>query len=423
MACSNRLFTIFVALIVSSLLLIGYTSNLHKASRWQDLSQNVGMGEWVERYRGKYSASISSSSQSQSSLSDSTKTPRIEFKPGTPKPAGSNYTKTLVVPRTSEESVEWMDAELPDDIQRAVYVVDDPKAPLHPPKNKGHEVMVYLTYIIDHYDDLPDIALFMHAHQAAWHNADIFDLDGAEMIRRLSAERVVREGYMNMRCQWSPGCPDWMHPGETTEDPFKTEEVLIAKAWAELFPLDHVPEVLATPCCAQFAVSRQRMQAIPKATYVYYRDWLLHTPLKDFVSGRVWEYMWQYVFTGESSLCPVEHICYCDGFGVCFGDEATYNSWWEIRNERDGLNGAWLDWEAAIKKWNGLLEEGRSEAEIEQTEDMQRPAPGKDQEYGARIDTLQKEMDRLLREAKERGRDPRLRAVEAGRRWSEGDGF
>ena len=423
MACSNRLFIVLLALVVSSILLMGYTSNLHTASKWQDLSQSVGMGEWVDRYRNKHSSPLASSHTSQETLSGATQTPQIEFKPGIPKPPGSNYSKVLVVPRMLEESVDWMDSELPEDIQRAVYVVDDPKAALHPPKNKGHEVMVYLTYIIDHYEDLPDIAMFMHSHQLAWHNADLFGLDGAEMIRRLSPARVMREGYMNMRCQWSPGCPDWMHPGETTEDPFKTEEVLIAKAWAEVFPLDRVPDVLATPCCAQFAVSRERIQSIPKATFVYYRDWLLHTPLKDFVSGRVWEYMWQYVFTGESSFCPIEHICYCDGFGVCFGNEQKYNLWWTLRNERDAINGAWLDWEQQTKTWNELLEEGYSEEAIESMEDIQKPEPNKDQVFSAQIDKLQKEMDKLLDEAKERGTDPRLRAEESGRPWQEGDGF
>ena len=420
MACQPRASYIIVAAVLFGIILFGgYNTKPHHIAKLQELSQNVGMGEWVDRYR----ASHSSSDSSQSTMPDSSKTPSIEFRHGFPKAPGANYTKTLVVPRTSEESVDWMDEHLPDDVQRAVYVVDDPKAPLHPPKNKGHEVMVYLTYIIDHYDELPDIAIFMHAHQVAWHNADLFNMDASEMIRRLSPERVTREGYMNMRCQWSPGCPDWMHPGETTEDPYKTEEVLIAKAWAELFPLDKVPDVLATPCCAQFAVSRQRMQAIPKATYVYYRDWLLHTPLKDFVSGRVWEYMWQYVFTGEAYFCPIEHVCYCDGFGICFGDEDKYNRWWDVRNERDGVNGEWLDWEEKGKKWKELLEDGHSEEEILKMDDMEKPKPGMDQVYGGKVKVLQTEMDKLLDEAKERGKDPRLRAEEAGREWREGDGF
>lgn len=380
--------------------LVAYNSKWHKPT-WRDLSQNFGMGDYwahnVER----------------------PSTPKINFRPGTPKPPGSNYTRTLVVPRTKSEEVEWMETLLRPDVAKAIYVADDPSAPLHPPKNKGHEVMIYLTYLIDHYDALPDIVIFMHAHQASWHNADVLNFDAAEMINRLSSEHVTRQGFMNLRCHWYPGCPDWMHPGETTENEFKTEEILIAKAWAELFPLDPVPDVLAQPCCSQFALSRERIQTIPRQTYVFYRDWLLHTPLKDFVSGRVWEYMWQYVFTGESYWCPVEHTCYCDGYGVCFGSPERYSYWFELRSQRDDWNGQWLDWEEKGKKIQQAMDEGRAQEAAE----MEQPEPGKDKECAEQIDRLQHEMDDLLKDAQQRGSDPQTRAQDSGRPWSEGDGF
>ncbi|RJE16641.1 hypothetical protein PHISCL_11022, partial [Aspergillus sclerotialis] len=82
-----------------------------------------------------------------------------------------------------------MDLEI-NEWQKAVYAVDDPSAPLHPPKNKGHEVMVYLSYIIDHYGNLPDIVAFMHSHQFAWHNDDLFDMNAATLLRRLNPARV-----------------------------------------------------------------------------------------------------------------------------------------------------------------------------------------------------------------------------------------
>ncbi|KAI9671040.1 MAG: hypothetical protein M1831_005125 [Alyxoria varia] len=350
--------------------------------------------------------------------SHSSSTPMIEFKPGQAKPAGEKYGKTLVVTRVKDEAVDWMNRALPD-IEKAIYVADDPTAPLHPPKNKGHEVMVYLTYIIDNYDNLPDVVIFMHAHQYSWHNADIFGNDAAEMIKRLNPARVWREGFMNMRCQWHPGCPDWMHPGATEEDEQKMEEVLIAKAWAELFPSDPVPELLATPCCSQFAISRERLHAVPQQTYVYYRDWMLHTPLKDFVSGRVWEYLWQKVFTGEASWCPKEHVCFCDGFGVCFENEDAYGEWYNMRNKRDDANGKWLEWEDKAHKIKKLLDEGKKK----EADEAEKPEPGKDQELKKIIDATQAKMDEKLDEAKKRGGDPEARAKVLGRPWKEGDGF
>lgn len=136
---------------------------------------------------------------------------------GTTKPVGSRYSKTVVIPKLESEDTNWIQEELGDllhpngALQTALYTVDNyTPGELHPPKNKGHEVMVYLTYMIDHYEDLPDVSIFMHSHRYAWHNNDLLDQDAAQMIRYLSAERVTREGYMNLRCHWDPGCPSWL---------------------------------------------------------------------------------------------------------------------------------------------------------------------------------------------------------------------
>src|ERR1700761_1852405 len=67
-----------------------------------------------------------------------------------------NITRSLVIPRLAEEDTEWVTQFLGGDplLTLAIYTVDDPNAELTVPENKGHEVMVYLTYIIDHYHNL-----------------------------------------------------------------------------------------------------------------------------------------------------------------------------------------------------------------------------------------------------------------------------
>lgn len=245
------------------------------------------------------------------------------FRSGTPKPPGSAYSQVMVVPRLKDDDISWIQEELPG-FDTAVYVANDPIAPLHPPRNKGHEVMVYLTYIIDHYDDLPDIIVFMHAHRWTHHNTELLGYDSAEMVRRLSSDYVTSEGYVNMRCQWSPGCPEWLHPNDSEEILAKQEQVVLSKCWRELFPQDPLPDSLGQACCAQFALSKERIQSIPLSRFVFHRDWILRTPLSDYVSGRIWEYLWQYLFTGRTIYCPSEYECHCRGFGVCFGGEAEY---------------------------------------------------------------------------------------------------
>jgi Protein of unknown function (DUF3431) len=137
--------------------------------------------------------------------------------PGVQVSSEQHHSKMLVVAAVHYNDTDWIRERLPN-IQTAIYVAEDPSARLQPPKNKGNEVMIYLTYIIDHYDELCDITVFMHSHQFSWHNNPVLNFNAYEMLTRLNHDRVSREGYMNLRCDWFPGCPDWIHPGHVQEE-------------------------------------------------------------------------------------------------------------------------------------------------------------------------------------------------------------
>lgn len=53
---------------------------------------------------------------------------------------------TLVVASVKDDNTTWLEAT-PPGWRKLVYVVDDPKAPLITPFNKGRESSVYLTYV------------------------------------------------------------------------------------------------------------------------------------------------------------------------------------------------------------------------------------------------------------------------------------
>lgn len=252
---------------------------------------------------------------------------------GNSRPRESIYSRVLVIPCLDKMETDWVKAELPD-AELVTYVANDTGAVLHPPMNKGHEVMVYLTYIIDNYADLPDIAVFMHAHRWAPHNTELLNHDAVEMIKRLNGQHVLRQGYVNMRCKWEPGCPEWLHPTNKQETLTRQEEMVISKCWAELFPLEALPPFLAQACCAQFALSKERILSISLSRFIYYRDWILTTPLSDYISGRVWEYLWHFLFTGSSSYCPTEHRCYCETYGICFAGEGPFEDFKKLRHRR-----------------------------------------------------------------------------------------
>ena len=255
---------------------------------------------------------------------------------GNSKPDGSTYSRVLVIPCLNEMETDWVKTEL-SDVKLAAYVANNTDATLHPPRNKGHEVIIYLSYIIDHYADLPDIAVFMHAHRWAPHNNELLDHDAVQMIKRLSSQHVVKQGYVNMRCKWDPGCPEWLHPANKQETLTRQEEMMVSKSWAELFPLDALPSFLAQTCCAQFALSKERIHSIPLSRFIYHRDWILTTPLSDYISGRIWEYSWQFLFTGNTSYCPIEHHCYCETYSICFDGEGPYEDFKRLRFQKEDL--------------------------------------------------------------------------------------
>ena len=339
-----------------------------------------------------------------------------EFRSGTPNQPGLRYTQIVVVPRLTSDDVTWIEDELPG-IDTIFYVANDPTATPHPPRNKGHEVMVYLTYIIDHYTELPDTVIFMHAHRWTHHNVELLGHDSAQMIRRLSNDYVAREGYVNMRCRWYPGCPGWLNPNDTRETIAKQEQVVLFEILQELFPSESKPEALGQTCCAQFALSRNRILSIPLSRFIFYRDWILRTPLSDYVSGRIWEYLWQYIFTGQGIYCPSEHICLCQGFGVCFRSDAEYREFEELRDKKKAIEG----------KLKGLQEK-QAVTKKEKDEAYGSVGPAfldsrRSANLTSQIEVFEKDIAARRQAAIERGAIPENRAGWSDEQWAQRNDF
>ncbi|KAH8813183.1 hypothetical protein F5884DRAFT_327519 [Xylogone sp. PMI_703] len=242
-----------------------------------------------------------------------------------PYPSSDGYTKAFVVASVRKDDTSWIKEHVPGwKVFR--YIVDNASTQLTVPKNKGREAMVYLTYMIDFYDKLPDITVFMHSERYQWHNDDPL-YDGVPMLKSLQIPYLISEGYASLRCVWTLGCPAELHPKandqikdtEPIEDPksAKTTEKVYSEAFAELFPGEELPSVVGVPCCAQFAVSRDRIRARPVQDYERYRQWLLNTTREDQVSGRVLEYSWHMIFGKPNVHCPNAQDCYCKTYGLC----------------------------------------------------------------------------------------------------------
>jgi len=195
---------------------------------------------------------------------------------------------------------------LPYSWQHAIYTVNpsDATSPdtLTTPLNKGHESMAYLTYVIDHYSSLPSTLAFIHSHRSGFWNAWHTDTplhDNVYTLENLQIPFVQHNGYVNLRCNWAPGCGKV--PG--------TNEHITREVWQEVFndtstsptnssngATSTADPTLAVACCAQFAVSREQVHKRPLEDYMKFRDWIIHTEKSDAKSGRVMEYLWHVIF-------------------------------------------------------------------------------------------------------------------------------
>jgi hypothetical protein len=202
--------------------------------------------------------------------------------------------------RLSSEDTSWVADELTD-WRNAIYTVDDKNAEFHTKTNKGREANAYLTYLVTNYDSLPSVIVFLHSHRNGWPggwHTDAPNYDNAVAVRRLNTDFIRSHGYANLRCNHNPGCPEEIRPlrNVTEDDPRSKTELAFPAAWLELFGNNEVPEVIATPCCAQFAVSKEQVLQRPLDDYKRYLQWVEQTPLEDATAGRVFEYLWHIIF-------------------------------------------------------------------------------------------------------------------------------
>lgn len=170
--------------------------------------------------------------------------------------------------------------------------------------------MAYLTYVIDYYDDLPSTIAFLHAHRdgflMAWH-VDAPLHDNAAAMRMLQLDFVQQNGYVNLRCNWNPGCKEnhrynrhvteqvWWNIFEgTSTPPLNMSSPYEQESLTQQYL--RKPDQIAAACCAQFAVSRDQVQRRPRDDYMKIRQWIIDTELNDASSGRVMEFLWHVIF-------------------------------------------------------------------------------------------------------------------------------
>ncbi|KAI1875405.1 hypothetical protein JX265_004463 [Neoarthrinium moseri] len=327
-------------------------------------------------------------------------------------------TKTIITGHTKDEDVGWIrDNFLEPEYLLRIYSVDDSEsADLHTPINKGHEAMPYLTYILTHYHNLSDISIFLHPHQYAWHTYDSLLPDSADMLHRLNMDKVQRVGYANLRCKWNPGCPAHIDTHSLAAGDDMPEQAIFADAWKALFPKDPMPSMMGAACCSQFAVTRETLQSIPYEKYEMLRDWITNTELDDGMAGRVFESLWQYLFLGEAVVCPREHMCYCDSYGLCFGGENEYAQFEWLRDRKNEIEGKVGRLEESMKEEKKKLEGAWRPKDRKEHEDSLDKMSQDRVKAHNEVERLTKVYNEAIDQAYVNGQDPAKRLKELGGR-------
>lgn len=282
----------------------------------------------------------------------------------------------------SDGDTSWLtSSDLAKKYHLCIYDVDastnknDKADSLRVPANRAHESMAYLTFLIDNYDTIPSSgAVFVHGNRWAWHN-DAPDYDNAYLLSRLNVESALEPaGYHNLRCDWSvstcaadaPPQGSLQMAFQSSVDPWDARaasDAALPKALLAIFGSDTGEklgrhETVRAQCCAQFAVSRERVRSHAREEYVALRQWLLDgmssevgggnsnsrvirrregvAPRDDRVAGRIVSYIWHILFLDVSgagsgsavdggleleklnrAACPTAQECYCRLYGRC----------------------------------------------------------------------------------------------------------
>ena len=126
--------------------------------------------------------------------------------------------------------------------------------------------------------------------------------------------------------------------------------------------------------------------------------------MNDYDSGRMFEYVWQYIFTGNAEVCPDMRTCYCENYGICFEDKTSFEAWFKLRYQK-------TEYQKQTKQQQQELEGTKTLTSQMALE----TAPPEMQELQRKIKGLSKEMQEMRDEAFMRGNSGKSRPMASAR--------
>ena len=162
-----------------------------------------------------------------------------------------------------------------------IYDKETPENPYNIPVNKGQEASVYLKYIIDNYEQLPDYTFFIHDDEYAWHHS-------GSIIDKYNEAVASKKLYYNIN--------DKCVLGSIITNPFYDR----FREWydtyiEEFIPIKDLPSkdfTLSHNGSAQFLVHSSRIKMFPIRFYERLYNWIITTEMSNYDSGRCLEWTW-----------------------------------------------------------------------------------------------------------------------------------
>lgn len=177
-----------------------------------------------------------------------------------------NKNTNIVVARYNK-NVDFI-YKIKDNVNIMIYDKCNPTNPYNVPFNKGDEASVYLKYIIDNYDNLPEYTFFMHDDEYAWHHS------GSIVDKYYEAKNSGLKYYnVNDRALMSKNNINERH----TKILLEQYKIFVEK----YIPLESIPDRdnITYRGGAQFLVHKDIILLLPKQFYTDIYRWIETTEI------------------------------------------------------------------------------------------------------------------------------------------------
>jgi len=177
------------------------------------------------------------------------------------------------------KDISWVN-EITANVNIKIYSTSDPTK-IYVTPNKGMDANMYLRYIIDNYDDLPERTLFVHHHKEDWTQ----DFTLPYIINNLNWNL---DNYFSICSRKNYGDVFIIDP--------RTKQWL-KDVWFNFEKYIPFPDQLFYFAGTQFMCHRDLILQYPKSYWKQLLGWLLLSTLPDWLMGRIFEWTWHYILT------------------------------------------------------------------------------------------------------------------------------